>query len=164
MSVEEDRERLSQGQTLNWMQRDLQTNEMIPVYLSERNAQHNYGLYCALIPSGQIEQILSKPAWNLFHGQGLPGTVEQCKDDEWQIEYLRFGTLSGIEPLVIDRDFFGIRECYKEISEEFRLFHRLFHDRKQNCYIKIDDDGNEDMVAVVEANQIQIRLKEILQS
>lgn len=83
--------------------------------------------------------------------------------DEKRVEYLRFGTLSGVEPLVIDREFLGIREDYKEISEEFRHFHQLYHDRKLNHYIKIDDDGNEDLVAVVEANRISIQLKEILQ-
>ena len=163
MSVDEDRERLSQGQMLNWLRRDLPMNEMIPVFLSKKNAQRNRGIYCALVPTGQIDRILSKPAWNLSHGQGLPGTIEQGEGDERKIEYLRFGESSGIEPLIIDRDFFGIRESYKEISEEFRHFHRLYHDRKQNCYIKIDDDGNEDIVAVVETDRIQIRLKEILQ-
>ena len=163
MSVDEDRERLSQGQMLKWLRRDLPMNEMIPVYQSDRDGQHNHGVYCALIPSGQIEQTLSRPAWNLFHDKGLPGAVEHYEGDEKRVEYLRFGTLSGVEPLVIDRQFFGIREDYKEISEEFRHFHRLYHDRKLDHYIKIDDDGNEDLVAVVKANRVLIRLKEILQ-
>ena len=48
-----------------------------------------------------------------------------------------------------------------EISEEFRLFHNLYHDRKTDKYIKIDDEGNGHLVAVVEPNRIQMRLKEI---
>lgn len=51
----------------------------------------------------------------------------------------------------------------KEICEEFRLFHRLYHDRKSDQYLKIDDDGNEDLVAVVEPDHVQIRLKELRQ-
>jgi len=133
------------------------------VYLSDRDGQHNHGVYCALIPSGQIEQTLSRPAWNLHHGEGLPGTTGHCESDEKRVEYLRFGTLSGVEPLVIDCQFLGIREDYKEISEEFRHFHRLYHDRKLDHYIKIDDDGNEDQIVVVEVKRVLIRLKEILQ-
>ena len=56
-----------------------------------------------------------------------------------------------------------MRADYKEICEEFRLFHRLYHDRKQDQYIKIDDDGNAHRVVVVEPNRIQIRLQEIRQ-
>jgi len=148
---------------LKWLRRDLPMTEMIPVYLSDRDGQHNYGIYCALIPSGQTEQTLSRPAWDLLHGKGLPGAVEHYEGDEKRFEYLRFGTSNGVEPLVIDRQFLVIREDYKEISEEFRHFHRLYHDWKRDHYIKIDDDGNEDQVAVVEANRVLIRLKEILQ-
>ena len=135
MSLDEDRERLIQSQMLKWLERDLQTNEMVPVYLSERDEQHSYGIYCALIPSGQIERVLSRPAWDLFHGNGFPGTVEQQEGDEKRINYRRLGSSGSIEPLVIDREFFGMRENYREIIEEFRLFHRLYHDRKQDSYI-----------------------------
>jgi hypothetical protein len=56
-----------------------------------------------------------------------------------------------------------MRADYKEICKEFRLFHRLYHDRKQDQYLKIDDDGNESRAAIVETNRIQIRLQEIRQ-
>ena len=56
-----------------------------------------------------------------------------------------------------------MREAYLEISEEFRLFHRLFHDRKQDQYIKIDDSGNEHLVVTVKPKRIEIRLQEIQQ-
>jgi hypothetical protein len=93
----------------------------------------------------------------------MPGAVMYHKGREKRVEYLRYGGDDGIEPLVIDRTFYGMREDYKEICEEFRLFHRLYHDRKQDQYIKIDDDGNEHLVAIVEPNCVQIRLKEIRQ-
>lgn len=163
MSVYDDRERLSQKRMLEFLRRNLQMNEMIPVYLSDRDEQHNHGIYCALIPSGEIDGVLCRPAWDLYHGGGLPGSEEYYMDGERRVEYLRYGASDGVEPLAIDRDFFGLRKNYMEINEEFRLFHRLYHDRKLDHYIKIDDDGNEELVAVVEANQVQIRLKEILQ-
>lgn len=163
MSIDTDRDRLSQTQMLKWLQRDLQMTDMITVYLSDHDSLHNHGIYCALIPSSQVDRALSTPAWNLMHGQGIPGAVEYNERGEKRVRYLRYGDDGGIEPLIIDRDFSGMRDDYKEISEEFRLFHRLYHDRKLDQYIKIDDAGNEHMVALVEPNRIQIRLKEIRQ-
>lgn len=163
MNIGDDRERLSQKQMLKILRQDAPINEMITVYLSDVDDQYNHGIYCALIPSSGIERILCRPAWDLFHGNGLPGSEEHYKNNEKRIEYLRYGTSNGVEPLVIDRDFFGLHDKYMEISEEFRLFHRLYHDRKLDHFIKIDDDGNEELVAIVETNRIQIRLKEILQ-
>jgi hypothetical protein len=163
MSIEADRDCLSQVKMLEWLQRDQQITEMITVYLSDSEELHNYGIYCALIPSGQIERALSKPSWDLLHGEGMPGAVVYYEDGEERTEYLRYGGDDGVEPLVIDREFHGLRDDYKEISEEFRLFHRLYHDRKQDHYIKIDNGGNEQLVAVVKRSRVQIRLQEIRQ-
>jgi len=91
----------------------------------------------------------------------MPGAVVHHEGGEKRVEYLRYGVDDGIEPFVIDREFYGMRDDYREISEEFRFFHRLYHDGKLDQHIKIDDDGNEHVVAIVEPNRIQIRLREI---
>jgi len=163
MSIESDRERLSQAKMLEWLQRDLQMPDMVTLYLSNKEGSHDHGIYCALIPFGQIEEILSSSSWDFMLGTGVPGTVEYYEGEEKLVEYLRYGSTSGVEPLVIDRDFYEMKDSYREISEEFRLFHNLYYDKMTNKYIKIDDEGNEDTVAVVEPNCVQIRLKEIRQ-
>ena len=43
------------------------------------------------------------------------------------------------------------------------MFHNLYHDRQADVYIKIDDEGNEEVVGIVEPNRIQIRLRAIRQ-
>jgi hypothetical protein len=163
MSIEADRNRLSQVKMLKWLQRDPQITEMVTVYLSDSEILHNYGIYCALIPSDQIERVLSRLSWDLSHGESVPGAITYYEGGEERTEYLRYGGDDGIEPLVIDREFHGLRDDYKEISEEFRLFHRLYHDRKQDHYIEIDVSGNECLVAVVERTRVQIRLQELRQ-
>ena len=120
-------------------------------------------IYCALVPSNRTEEILSSLAWDLTHGGGNPGSAIYHEDGGERVKYLRFGNDDGIEPLIIDRIFHEMRSDYKEISEEFRLFHRLYHDRKLNHYLKFDDDGNETVVAIVEENKILIRVKEVRQ-
>jgi len=155
-SIESDRERLSQSKMLTWLSRDIAMTEMVTVYSSD-------GIYCALIPVSKVENCLDDISWDFYHGWGMPGAVEYYEGKDKRVEYLRFGDDRGIEPLIIDRDFYGIREDYVEICEEFRLFHRLYHDRKQDRYFKYDDSGNEHLIAIVEPNRVQIRLKEIRQ-
>jgi hypothetical protein len=148
---------------LEWLQRDLQMTDMVTLYLSDKEGSHDHGIYCALIPFDQIEEILSSSSWDFMLGTGVPGTVEYYEGEEKLVEYLRYGYTSGVEPLVIDRNFYEMKDSYREISEEFRLFHNLYYDKVTNKYIKIDDESNEDTVVVVEPNCIQIRLKEIRQ-
>lgn len=140
MSTDLDRKRLSQAKRLEWLQRDLKMTEMVSVYLADKNDLYDYLIYGVLISSDQIEQTLSDPGWNLLFNFNVP-----------------------IKRLVLNRNFHEMRDGYKEISEEFRLFHNLYHDRKTDKYIKIDEAGNEDVVAIIEANRVQIRLQEIRQ-
>ena len=164
MSTEQERSRLTQAEILARLRRNMSMAEMLTVYLSRRDDTYSHGIYCALIPSKQIDRVLDTPdRWDLSFGAGLPDAVEYREGDDRKIDYLRYGNEEGIEPLVIDRVFHGIREDYQEISEEFRLFHRLYQDRKSNQYTKIDESGDEQLVAVVEQNWVRIRLKEIRQ-
>ena len=168
MSIYLDEKGLSLAQMLEYMRRDLKLTDRIPVY-SYRKELHDYGIYCALIPSNKVERALSESSWDLSIGHGIPSTVEYYDNKKKQVEYLRYGEDNGIEPLIINRDFnesqtnYRKREAYSEISEEFRFFHNLYHDRKTDECIKIDDEGNEEIVATVKPNCIQIRLKEIRQ-
>jgi len=163
MSIDLDRNRLSQSKMLECLQRDFKMTDMITVYLSDSENSHIYSIYCVLIPSDQIGRALSRLSWDLLPEEGVPGSIVYHNGGEDRVEYLRYGNDCGLEPLIIDRHFYGIRDDYMEISEEFRLFHRLYHDKIQDQYMKINDDGNENLVAVVEPNRVRIRLKEIRQ-
>ena len=166
MSIDLDRKRLAQEESLKSLLRKMKLTDMVTTYQWIRKDAHEYLIYCALIPSHKIERALSDPAeWDLHFFQGTPIAVV----GGGQFRYLRYGDDNGIEPLIINRNFtesqtnYRKREAYSEISEEFRLFHNLYHDRERGEYIKIDDEGNEHRVAVLEPNHIQIRLKEIRQ-
>lgn len=163
MNMETERKRLLQEAMLHSLFRNLQLTDMLPVYCSNSTGLQDHGIYCALVPSRRVEQVLSTLNWDLTHNGGVPGSVAYHGEGKDRVEYLRFGNDDGIEPLVIDRIFHGMREDYKEISEEFRLFHRLYHDKKTDQYLKFDDDGNETVVAVVEDERVLIRVKEIRQ-
>lgn len=161
---EKERERLSQNKFIEWVMRPIRPSEMVTVYLSDHASDdHDIGIFCCLIPNDNIERSLDDVSWDLSCGDGHPGSVIKHEEGKEIVEYLRYGEYSGIEPLVIYREFYGMRENYLEISEEFRLFHRLFYDQKQNQYIKIQDSGSEYPVIIVKPKQIEIRLQEIQQ-
>jgi hypothetical protein len=161
--IQKEKERLSQTKFLAWIGRELSLTELLTVYWFPHDENgSDIGIYSSLIPNKRVEQILKRADWDLLVGDGLPGAVQRYGSGQrTSTKYVRFGGTDGIEPLVICRQFHGIREDYVEISEEFRLFHRLYHDRKDEKYIKIDDAGNEHLVAVVEPSRVRIRLREI---
>ena len=83
-----------------------------------------------------------------------------------QPKYLSYDFRDAIEPLVITRGTSLNRKTNlraakghltREISEEFRLFHNLYHDRENDEYLKIDDEGNEELVATVEPHCVRIQ-------
>ena len=94
---------------------------------------------------------------------GMPGCTRYGSSDDAHTVYHRFGNDEGIEPLLIRREFHELRESHTEISEEFRLFHNLYFDRKANKYLKFDQKGEVEEVVVVEGETIQIRLKHVRQ-
>lgn len=163
MEIKKEKIRLSQIDTLKWLKKNHKSTDMITVYFHDHDDSHYYSLYCALIPLSKKDKTLSSFSWDFSHGDGLPGSVVYYKNGEEVPKYLRFGDDSGREPLIIDREFYGIKDNYKEICEEFRLFHKLYHDRKNDHYLKIGDDGNELLIARAKENKIEIRLKELRQ-
>ena len=165
MSIDKDKKRLTQAHTLTEVRREHKLNEMITVYQvnNDEEEQSKRYIYCALIPSFQIQDSLADSTWDLEFSRGMPSGITYHKQGELQREYLRYGVDNSVEPLIIDRNFHRLREDYREISEEFRLFHELYHNRKTDQYLKMDDAGNEEVVAVVKPDHIQIRLKEIRQ-
>lgn len=169
MSIDLDRKKLLQEQRLEEIRRTPQPLEWITVHRSANTrAPMDYFIYCALIPPNQVEEILSdtKISDNPEVFDGIPDTLDYGTQDSMeQIKYLRYGygTENGFEPLIIPRSFRGIKTPYNEISEEFRHFHNLFHNRETDEYIKIDDAGNETPVAIVKPNEVKIRLQEIRQ-
>ena len=168
MSIVADRERLLQKHNLEWIGRELKAPDMVTVVRWDlENLRQDYFILGGLIPSNLVEEILSEQhisdgrienVWTEPAAYRPPGGSE--------VEYFRWGVeenMYGSEPLVIGRQFSKMKENYFEISEEFRLFHNLYHDKETNTYIKIDDAGNETIVAIVKPDEVQIRLKEIRQ-
>ena len=167
MSIDTDRKRLLQKHNLEWIRRDLKATDMVIVCRPNLGKiRSGYFILGGLIPYNLPEEILSGENVSDVIENVWPEPTAYRSDRESPIKYFRWGVNQdkyGSEPLVIERQFSKMKEDYLEISEEFRLFHNLYHDKKTNTYIKIDDAGNETTIAVVKPDEVQIRLKEIRQ-
>jgi hypothetical protein len=137
--------------------------QWLTVYRFERTEFEHISYYCALIPNKELEECLSSADWDLTVGEGMPGCNVSGFGDKKIVQYQRFGTSSEVEPLVIAREFYGIRKDYVELSEEFRHYHNLYHDRTNDAFIKIKDSGEEEEIAVIKDNTVLIKVKAIRQ-
>ena len=166
MSIESERDRLSQAHNLEWIGRKLKATDMVTVY-RQMGSPRDYFIFSALIPPDQIEYILSNGHMSSGDPENMNGMpAAYCPSGESEIKYFRWGVdedMYGAEPLVIKRRFSGMEENYIEILEEFRLFHNLYHEKETNTYIKIDDAGNKNKIAIVKPDEVQIRYQEIRQ-
>jgi hypothetical protein len=150
----------------DWRQNKLErigAEPWITVYLVSSTDTRKETIFSALIPNEQVERVLNNPSWDLSIGNGMPGCSVYTAPDGKKIIYHRLGDDDGIEPLVICRDFHGLKESYNEILEEFRHFHNLYHDRRSDQYIKFADSGNEQVVIKMTPDAVTVRLKEIRQ-
>ncbi len=115
----------------------------------------------ALLPLTSLET--TQQEIDFWSESGMPGCTRYGSGDDARTVYHRFGNDEGIEPLLIRREFHDLREGHTEISEEFRLFHNLYFDRKAGKYLKFDPRGEVEEVIVIEGETTKIRLKHIRQ-
>ena len=159
--------RLAHEWLLNFLLKDYSASDMVPIFIEEKeeNIRRNLLVFSCLIPFTKKDNILQYQQWDMSYGEGLPSS---CKyGDNEEATYLRYGNDKSYEPIILCRKFHGFKPENLEIIEEFRLFHNLYFDSKENRYIKMDRDGNETVVIKEEEYDklriISIRLKELRQ-
>jgi hypothetical protein len=135
----------------------------LTVYSDQQEGVARVTYFCALVPESRLERALADESWDLSIGDGEPGFVRRHASGKPVTTYHRFGSDDGIEPLVFNRHFHGIKPEYLELSEEFRHFHGLYHDQHNNRYIRILDSGEEEVVAEVTEPSVRIRTRALRQ-
>ena len=171
MSIDTDRQKLLQEKRREEIRREPRPHDLITVHKSINDGTPiDCFIYCVLIPKDLANKILCETNFSddpeIFTGETPDAIDYGIQNNKRQIKYFRYGEYAheiGAEPLIISRYFGGIKTPYDEISEEFRHFHNLYHNRETEEYTKIDDAGNEEKIAIVRPNEVRIRLKEIRQ-
>ena len=149
----------------DWRQSNLSQlgdNQWLTVFSLIKSESEDLAVYSSLIPDDRVSNALTRSSWDVMMGGALPGCTRYYDEGEARVEYHRFNTNSGIEPLVLHRTFHGMREPYIEILEEFRLFHNLYEE-KNGAFTKIFDTGEELEIVRTSSSKIMIRQKEIRQ-
>src|SRR3989339_258718 len=119
--------------------------------------------HCCMIPTSRIPEELKRSDWHDCSIDGQPGCVGFTKGKRGTIEYKRFGSFYDYEPLIIERDFGGVKDGYKELNEEFRLYHNLFFDEQKNTFQKVLDNGDLEDVVKMNGDYIGAHLKQVRQ-
>lgn len=114
-------------------------------------------VHSALVSDDKIVECMQDYQWDLMRGQGGP-SINTWSDGAY--EYVRGH--EGLELFVIYRDGYSRHPAYVELSEEFRLFcgiHEIYRAEDNREFITIDENGNEEVVAVIKGIQIKIKAK-----
>lgn len=120
----------------------------------------NGGIYCGLSPWDYREQALSSPNRDLRVTDGRPG-FSRGPDENGKLvtTYHRRGDESKVEPLVLLREFHDIHPRYPEIVQEFRLFHNLWWDSERHVFMKLNEDGTEEVAIEVSSREVRVKTK-----
>jgi hypothetical protein len=125
-------------------------------------ADHGFagGWFCALVPDASVPLVMAAPAWDLHKGDG---GFEIRSDETHGHTYVRLNGAHGVEPLVVVRSYDGIRPKELELSEEYRLFHNIFHDQSKGEWIRFAGDGTEIVVGRLVEGRLELRVRELRQ-
>ncbi len=136
----------------------------VTVYSRESTSTGNGSYFCALVRNASVETSTPDWSWRLQIGGGLPRFSRQYTGHGTTSMYHRFGSGDEtVEPFVFVRSFHEIKEGYIELSEEFRHFFNLYYDAKTNSYIRIDEHGSEETVAIVTADSVKVKTRTLRQ-
>lgn len=116
---------------------------------------HSGAQYSALLPPPRIERALRDPGWEVQIGGGGFGFSRSYESGEITTTYERFPE-DGVELLVFDRTFHGVRPDEIELSEEFRFLFSLWEDRATRTYYFFDSAGNAIKAATIEPKRVRV--------
>ena len=149
MNIKLEQDRLSQVKLLADVRGAVNPIQYLKVFeKAVSNNKRHHSVRSVFANATEIDSVFSQPSTPFLEPSG------------------RFNWPRDVEtiPLVLYRDFWGIREPYLEICEDFRLFHNLY-DGLDGHFFKIFDDGSEERIATVDqaSGIVRIRMKEILE-
>jgi hypothetical protein len=127
------------------------------------SAPDRISFYCALIPRKNETQFFKDVGWDFSVGDGGPTISETFSSGRRsKITYERFGGKSGIEPLILYRNYHNNWPTHLELSQEFCLFLNLFYDAKKNAYFACNLNGDIEEVAHIDGLNCEVKLAFIL--
>ena len=116
--------------------------------------------WCGLLPLEEVEFSFKSYSWDSEIGSQGPEFVESDNEIIYKSKYI---PSNGCENIVNYREFYGVKQDYVELCEEFRLLNNLFYDTSTCKYISILKNGDCEDVAYIENNiNMYISLKYLM--
>ncbi|TKB83694.1 MAG: hypothetical protein E8D44_07705 [Nitrospira sp.] len=135
-----------------------------PAYMRIKTDDQLTTWFSALVPVDLIPGLVESDSWDLSLGGGHPSVWTHHESGNVEKHtYHSFGNKHGIEPLVICREFHGMREDFVEVAQEFRLYHNLYLDQPQKRFILFNEDGDDSEAVRYGQDFVEIRTDLLLQ-
>ena len=110
MNLEEELSKLKHQNTKRLLECVSLQEEWFIAFKSHINDYNETTFYSALVPLNCVPEMLKESSWNLNHPIGVPQIYSEGNEEgEEQGQYLPFGDSRGIEPLILERTFHGLR-------------------------------------------------------
>lgn len=124
------KEYFKQESIISWITETLGSEIMVPVSGKYVADGFDVCIQSHLLPESKIEREMSNDTYNAHN---LYPCVNSGGDwENGNYAYLRYGNYDEFEPLVINREFYGVAPDSTEIAEEFRLlFNLLYNENPQ---------------------------------
>jgi hypothetical protein len=151
---------LAQDDIRSFLKSDTLETPWFPLLRITENSGSKVRRFAALVPPNRIAKLVKdETGWDLAPRGGVPCRWTKHGPDKKEHGYLPFGNEDGIEPLVIWREFHGMRPEFIELAQEFRLFHNLFHEPSKCRYLIFDDNGDEAEAVRYGDNWIEVKTR-----
>ncbi len=146
-----------QLQNRKWLEEGINKSPMITVYGFRNSPPWSINIQSYLIPSDNVEEELLTTTYNSFRFS--PGVSIKTNEAGNQEEvYSRWNDDKGMEPLVIEREFYGLAVNEIEIAEEFRLLFNLYYNSSKKQYVDLIN-GEIPVVSISDNDQVAIHKK-----
>ena len=145
---------------------NLSAGQWIRVYQCSNSDKYAWlDISSTIIPNNYVHNVFDSHSWDTSVDRFAPSYERLLGkgSNETIFKYYRFSNSVGIEPLVIQRSFHGLKPKTIEILEEFRLFHNLYFEPTNTTFVRFDDSGDEVEVVRIHDNFVDVKRKEIRQ-
>lgn len=138
-------------------------HEWVVLYGHRKDKSKDRFYFSGLIPKRKLSIAMSENSWDLRVGDGSPGFSQGHRNAKTVTTYHRFCGISIAEPLVHVRNWHGLKPHQVELLEEFRHFHNLYHDRHNDRYVRVDERGEDEIVAESSHEEVRAKTRRIRQ-
>lgn len=141
---------INQVENQVWIRDRLGSEPIIPVYGKRINNKFDIYIQSCLIPVEDKDKYAETATFDI--GKLNPGIVS-CGSES---KYFTWGNSNGIEPLVIQQNFEGIKKDIVDIVQEFVLLFNLSYDANKKMYF--DLNKNNDFVVSINDDFVLVKM------